>query len=83
MVVEVDEDTLSFVRDRFTEIEDNVNILLFLTKGGRCLSCSEVSEIMGILEKLSEKIRVERYIDDMHMRNIRSMRKTQSLMINI
>jgi len=38
---------------------------------------------MGILEKSSEKIRVERHIDDMHMRNIRSMRKTQSLMINI
>jgi len=33
MVVKIDEDTLSFVRDRFTEIEDNVNILLFLTKG--------------------------------------------------
>lgn len=68
MVVEIDEDTLSFVRERFTEIEDDVNILLFLTKRGRCLSCNEVSEIMKILDNLSDKVTVNRHIDDIYVK---------------
>ncbi len=62
MVVEIDEETLQQVREKFNTLQKQVTLKLFTTGSEHCLFCSETSELVTIVADQSEKVIIEDYV---------------------
>ncbi len=58
MVVEIDEQTLEHVREKFQNLKDDVKLYVFATKD-HCLGCNDTIDLINIVADQSPKITIE------------------------
>ncbi len=58
MPVEIDEETLEYVKKKFEEIENEVKIYHFIDPETECQYCEDTEEILNILANLNDKIKI-------------------------
>ncbi|MFX0114174.1 MAG: thioredoxin family protein [Candidatus Hodarchaeota archaeon] len=66
MVVEIDEETLQQVQERFAGLQKPVTLKFFRTGEGHCLFCNETAELVKIVADQSDKVSVEECICETH-----------------
>ncbi|MFW9914437.1 MAG: thioredoxin family protein [Candidatus Thorarchaeota archaeon] len=66
MVVEIDEDTLKQVQEKFASLEKQVTLKFFRTGEEHCLFCNETAELLKIVANQSDKVVVEECICATH-----------------
>lgn len=66
MVVEIDEETLNQVQEKFTGLTKQVTLKFFRTGEEHCLFCNETAELVRIVADQSDKVVVEECICATH-----------------
>ena len=56
MVIQITDDALKYTKELFQKMENEVELIVFTTKG-HCLLCNELNELLTKVAELSPKIK--------------------------